>query len=83
MDDKGIKLNRRHLTNHEATCACRLCEKDIERINMLHRDFFNLFSLCNLREYEFNNLTECLDIMKDIIIAYHMDLNKEPEENNG
>lgn len=83
MDNKGMKSNRRHITNHAAIGACGLCKKDIELINMLHRDFFNLFSLCKLKEEEFNNLTECLDRMKDIILDYYMDLNKKTEEQNN
>ena len=43
MDDKGIKVNRRHLANFIATGACGLCEKDIELINILRNDFYNLF----------------------------------------
>ena len=83
MDDKGIKVNRRHLANFVATSACYLCEKDIRLINILRNDFYNLFSECRLKEEEFNNLTECLDRMKDIILDYYTDLNREPEEDKN
>ena len=83
MDDKGIKVNRRYLANFVATSACYLCEKDISLINILRNDFCNLFSECRLKEEEFNNLTECLDRMKDIILDYYTDLNREPEEENN
>lgn len=82
MDDKGIKVNRRHLENFVATSACYLCEKDIELINILRNDFYKLFSECRLKEEEFNNLTECLNRMKDIILDYYTDLNKEEDDSN-
>lgn len=83
MDDKGIKVNRRHLANFVATSACYLCEKDIGLINILQNDFYKLFSECKLKEEEFNNLTECLDRIKDIILDYYTDLNREPEEDSN
>ena len=45
--------------------------------------FTIFFSECILKEDEFNNLTECLDRMKDIILDYYTDLNREPEDDNN
>lgn len=68
------KGNRRNLINYAVVGTCGLCEHDINLIDILYKDFSNLRSLCELKDEEFNNLTECLDKMKDIINNYIMDL---------
>lgn len=80
LDDKvtDCKGNR---SNPVAVDAHDLCRHDIDLINILYKDFTNLRSLFKLKDEEFNNLTECLDKMRDIIIDYIVDLYKSGDEN--
>lgn len=73
-DCKGNKINLVKIGAHD------LCRNDIDLINMLYKDFTNLRSLFKLKDEEFNNLTECLNKMRDIIINYIVDLYKEGEK---